>query len=242
MSLHPPPARSPLSAWREVAGGLDAPERLRERVASQPPAPEVALTLARHGETTTNAAGLITGTTDAPLTVTGRLQAQESGRALAGCVFDIGFASQLRRSSETLELMIRAGGLVLPETEVDARLAERSLGELERTPIRPRDPRLAYDLTLAPTGGESYVALARRCLAFLLDLRELAARLRRSPAVLVCTSTGPMRVVTAILDECHDPVALRERRFANGEIVQRPLGELAWPVFAGGLPSIEGPP
>src|SRR5437773_2306684 len=124
MSLHPPPARTPLEAWEAIAGTepQDA-DRLRARVAAQPEAPDVELWLVRHGETTTNAAGLFTGTTDAPLTVTGRLQAQQAGREIAGELFDIGFASQLRRSFETLELMARAGGLVVPETAQDVRLS-----------------------------------------------------------------------------------------------------------------------
>ncbi len=237
MSLHPPTARTPLEAWRSVATppGEDA-SRLRERVARQPAAPDVELWLVRHGETTTNAARLITGTTDAPLTVTGRLQAQDAGRAIAGAEFDLGFASELERSVETLELMARAGDLVLPHTVQDPRLAERSFGVLERTAIRPRDPRLAVDLTLAPTGGESYTSMTRRCLSFLLDVRCLASDLGRPLAVLVSSHTGPMRVITAILDEATDPIVVRERVFGNGELTRRTLRQLTWPAFAGGLP------
>ena len=237
MSLLPRAARTPPQAWQALAA--HAPEdlsRLRARVAGQPDAPDVELWLVRHGETTTNAARLFTGTTDAPLTVTGRLQAQDAGRKIAGAAFDLGFTSELERSIETLELMVRAGGLTLPHIARDGRLAERSFGTLERTPIRPRDPRLAVDLTLAPGGGESYISMTRRCLSFLLDLRCLAAELRRPLAVIVSSHTGPMRVITAILDETTDPVIVRERLFGNGELVRHALGRLAWPAFAGGLP------
>jgi broad specificity phosphatase PhoE len=227
-------AQTTLEAWRDVASVQpEGSERLRGRVAAQPVAPDVELWLVRHGETTTNAAGLVTGTTDAPLSVRGRLQAQVAGRAIAGCAFDLGFASHLSRSRETLELMTRAGGLAVAHTVRDARLAERCLGELERTPIRPRDPRLAIDLALAPAGGESYLALARRCLAFLLDLRDVAARLDRRLAVLVCTHQGPLRVLVAILDATADADAMRERAFENGAVVRRSLGRIAWPGFAG---------
>ena len=237
MSRHPPSAPTALEAWRSVATAqLEDAAALRRRIAEQPAAPAVELWLVRHGETTTNAAGLFTGTTDAPLTVRGRLQAQDAGRAIAGSVFDLGFASNLSRSVETLTLMARAGGLTLPDTVQDLRLVERSFGELERTPIRPRDPRLAIDLTIAPTGGESYISMARRCLSFLLDLRCLAAHLRRPLAVIVSSHTGPMRVITAIVDETNDARVVRERLFGNGELVRRSLGQLAWQVFAGGLP------
>lgn len=224
-----------LQAWEDVAtSGLEGSEQLRDRVATQPVAPDVELWLVRHGETTTNAAGLITGASDAPLSVRGRLQAQAAGRAIVGHAFDLGFASHLSRSHETLELMTRAGGLVVSHTVRDARLAERSLGELERTPIRPRDPRLAIDLALAPAGGESYLALTRRCLSFLLDLRGVAARLDRPLAVLVCTHQGPLRVLVAILDAAADAAAVRERPFDNGAVVRRSLRRIAWPPFAGG--------
>jgi probable phosphoglycerate mutase len=227
--------KTTLDAWRDVAAGEpEGSERLRGRIAAQPDAPDVELWLVRHGETTTNAAGLVTGATDAPLSVRGRLQAQDAGRAIAGRAFDLGFASQLSRSSETLELMTRAGGLAVCHAAQDARLAERCLGELERTPIRPRDPRLAIDLALAPAGGESYLALTRRCLSFLLDLRDVAARLDRPLAVLVCTHQGPLRVLVAILDATADAAAVRERPFENGVVVRRSLRRIAWPAFAGG--------
>jgi broad specificity phosphatase PhoE len=227
--------QTPLDAWRHLSSREpEGSERLRGRIAAQPVAPDVELWLVRHGETTTNAAGLVTGATDAPLSVRGRLQAQAAGRAIAGRAFDLGFASHLSRSRETLELMTRAGGLAVSHTAQDARLAERSLGELERTPIRPRDPRLAIDLALAPAGGESYLALTRRCLSFLLDLRDVAARLDRPLAVLVCTHQGPLRVLVAILDATADAAAVRERAFDNGVVVRRSLRRIAWPAFAGG--------
>jgi broad specificity phosphatase PhoE len=225
---------TPLQAWQDVVTiGPEESEHLRGRVAAQPVAPDVELWLVRHGETTTNAAGLVTGTTDAPLSVRGRLQAQAAGRTIPGHAFDLGFASSLSRSRETLELMTRAGGLAISHTTQDARLAERSLGELERTPIRPRDPRLAIDLALAPAGGESYLALTRRCLSFLLDLRGVALRLDRPLAILACTHQGPLRVLVAILDATADAAAVRERRFENGAVVRRPLRHVAWPAFAG---------
>jgi broad specificity phosphatase PhoE len=226
-----------LDAWRTVVTDGDADsEQLRRRIAAQTPAPEVQLWLVRHGETTTNAAGIMTGTTDAPLNVTGRLQAQEAGRSIAGHGFDIAFYSQLERSRESLELMTRAGGLKIDCVAEDERIAERHLGELERMPIRPRDPRLAVDLALAPTGGESYLALTRRCLSFLLDLRRLAAALGRPLSVLISTHQGPLRVLAGILEETADPGEMRERHIGNSIVLRATMGELAWPAFAGGAP------
>ena len=229
--------RSPLALWEQIV--TREPEdsaALRARIAAQPEAPDVELRLVRHGETTTNAARIMTGTTDAPLNVRGRLQAQEAGRAIAGGAFDLAFWTGLSRTRESLELMTRAGDLRIACIAEDTRLAERHLGQLERMPIRPRDPRLAVDLALEPPGGESYLALTRRCLSYLLDMRTFAAAVARPLSVLICTHQGPMRVLAGILDETADPGVMRELHVGNAIGMQRTLRRLAWPAFAGGAP------
>ncbi len=223
-----------LEAWRDVVTpGPQTWEGLRERVAAQPPAPAVALWLLRHGETTMNAAGLMSGSTDVPLTELGRVQAHDAGLAAGGESFDIAFASQLSRSRDTLEIMTAAGKLIVPAAE-DARLAERALGSDELQPRTMRDPLHVADLAHAPAGGESYLALTRRCLSFLLDVRDLAAYLERPLAALVNTHQGPLRMMTAILDETSDPAVARGRRIENCVAMQRTLGPIAWPSFTDG--------
>ena len=225
-----------LAAWRDVATpGLPSWARLRERVAGQPPAPPVALWIVRHGETTMNAAGMMSGSTDVPLTELGRRQAHDAGLAAAGEAFDIAFASQLTRSRDTLAIMTAAGRLIVAAAE-DARLAERSLGSDELQPKSTRDPAHVADLAHAPAGGESYLALTRRCLSFLLDVRDLAARLDRPLAALVNTHQGPLRMMTAILDETPDAALARGLRIENCVATQRTLGPIAWPSFTDGLP------
>jgi probable phosphoglycerate mutase len=222
-----------LEAWHAVV--TPAPqswEALRERVGGQPQAPPVALWIMRHGETTMNAARMMSGSTDVPLTELGRRQAHDAGVAAAGTAFDIAFASQLSRSRDTLAIMTAAGGLQVPVAE-DARLAERSLGTDELQPRAARDPRHVADLAHAPDGGESYLALTRRCLSFLLDVRELAAQLDRPLAALVNSHQGPLRMLTAILDETADPASARGRRIENCVAVRRTLQQIAWPSFTG---------
>jgi len=229
-------SRATLEAWRNVVTpGPQTWDRLRERVAGQPPAPPVALWIVRHGETTMNAAGMMSGSTDVPLTEIGRRQAHDAGLAAAGETFDIAFASQLTRSRDTLAIMTAAGRLTVPAAE-DARLAERSLGTDELQPRATRDPRHVADLAHAPAGGESYLALTQRCLAFLLDVRDLAGRLDRPLAALVNTHQGPLRMMSAILDETSDAAVARGRRIENCVAMQRTLGTIAWPSFADGLP------
>ncbi|MGH2919106.1 MAG: phosphoglycerate mutase family protein, partial [Solirubrobacteraceae bacterium] len=146
--------------------------------------------------------------------------------------FDLAFASQLRRSRETLDLMIAAGRLDVTGTVADSRLAERSLGELELTNVRPGGsaPR---PLRAAPRNGESYLSLTRRCLSFLLDLRMWAAELDEPATVLVSSHQGPMRIFAGIVAETSDPVAVLVRRFENSLPECTPLGHVAFPAFVG---------
>jgi len=224
-----------LEAWQSVlTPGLQTRAQLRERIADQPPAPPAALWLLRHGETTMNAARLMSGSTDVPLTELGRRQARDAGLAAAGEPFDIAFASQLQRSRDTLAIMTAAGRLTVSAAE-DARLAERSLGTDELQPRDTRDPLHVADLAHAPDGGESYLELTARCLSFLLDVRDLAAYLGRPLALLVNTHQGPLRMMTAIVDETGDFALARGRRIENCVAVRRTLGQVAWPAFIEGI-------
>ena len=230
-------SRATLEAWRHVVTpGLPFWEQLRERVDAQPPAPPVALWIVRHGETTMNAAGLMSGSTDVPLTELGRSQAHDAGRAASGQEFDIAFASGLERSRDTLSIMTAAGELAIAYFAEDARLAERSLGTDELQPRTTRDPRHVADLAHAPAGGESYLALTRRCLSFLLDVRDLAARLERPLDALVNSHQGPLRMMTAILDETPDAATARGQRIENCVAVRRTMRRIAWPAFTDDVP------
>jgi len=229
-----------LDAWRQVrTPRLESWVRLRERVAGQPPAPPVALWILRHGETTMNAAGMMSGATDVPLTELGRRQAHDAGLAAAAEHFDVAFASHLARSRDTLAIMTAAGELAAVPVAEDPRLAERNLGTDELRPKATRDPAHVADLGHTPPGGESYLALTRRCLSFLLDLRDLAARLDRPLAALVNTHQGPLRMLTAILDETPDAALARGRRIENCVALRRTLGQIAWPVFTDDLPQTD---
>lgn len=83
--------------------------------------------LLRHGETTMNADGnRYCGITDAVLTEKGKQQALAAGRLLAEIKPEIVFASPLRRSRHTADLL----GLSVP-VEVDPRLTEMNFGSWE---------------------------------------------------------------------------------------------------------------
>ena len=58
----------------------------------------------RHGESETNRDGLWTGHLDVRLTETGKMQAMQAGKYLAGIQFDRVFSSDLQRAKMTAEL------------------------------------------------------------------------------------------------------------------------------------------
>lgn len=163
----------------------------------------VELLAVRHGETTLNAAGRLTGQRDPPLTARGRAQAAELAPLLAG-PFDAVVHSGTLRTAQTL----RAAGVPEP-WRVDRRFLERAFGALEGEPAaRWTQP---PDVHAAPPGGESYAQLAARVAAALAGLS--GAR------VLLCAHSGVLRVLRALAGEVADVDAFLAGGTANGAVL-----------------------
>src|SRR5262249_22987044 len=138
------------------------------------------VTAVRHGESTLNASGRITGELDPPLTALGCAQAHALAARLATRRFDLIVHSGSRRTAQTLR------ALDATPAQVDVRWRERAFGVLAGAPREAwRQP---PDIHAAPLGGESYSQLARRVHAALSDLGELAWH--ADPAVLLCAHSG----------------------------------------------------
>jgi broad specificity phosphatase PhoE len=170
----------------------------------------------RHGETTLNASGRLTGQLDPELTERGREQA----RALADVVrgpFDHRIHSGLRRAAETLRIATGDGDAAAAES--DPRWRERSFGALEG------EPRTAWiqppDLDATPPGGESFRDLGLRVVAALDDLAAAARTAGRPQRVLVSTHSGVLRWLAAIAEGDGDDLATFTRPGpANGAVVE----------------------
>jgi broad specificity phosphatase PhoE len=157
------------------------------------------LTVARHGQSTSNAAfakadaaGLaesgITGRdVDVPLSPLGRAQAAALGRGLAAeppvvPPPEVVVCSPFLRARETWTIAAAAAagsGLTLPEPVLDSRLGDRAMGELEllttraiadRFPAEAQRRREAGEFSYRPPGGESFGDVAARLDALLKDL------------------------------------------------------------------------
>jgi len=153
--------------------------------------------LARHGETDWNAERRWQGHSDPPLNERGREQARALAEELGGAGIVAVYASDLRRSLETAEIV--AARLGLP-VHADARLREVDVGEwsgLTPDEIALRYPD-AHARWIAYEGhgwvdGESYEQLAERVVAALV---EIAAE-HPGGTVLAVTHGGPVRAVGA---------------------------------------------
>ena len=134
----------------------------------------------RHGESEANAAGLIAGSTDTPLTALGRDQAERAAAVLAPCSIASIFSSPLRRAADTAETVGRHCGLPLGYLD---ELRERHWGVLESQPLEEIRDRSATALR-----GESLVAFEERTWTAL-------CRIDAPPPVLVVAHSGTMRVL-----------------------------------------------
>jgi probable phosphoglycerate mutase len=87
------------------------------------------LLIARHGETEWNREERYQGHADPPLNKTGRAQAEKLGNDLAGEPVDAIYSSDLRRASETADIVGARLGLPV---EQDSGLREIDVGSLRR--------------------------------------------------------------------------------------------------------------
>ncbi len=207
---------------------------LKERWGSALTFPSVVVEIIRHGETTLNEKGRVSGA--APL-VSLTLRGEQQARALAHQLsppYLAAFSSTLKRSKRTLAIALSEAHLKVPKYS-DPRLAERALGELEGRRHKVIPEFAAGDLLYAPRGGENYLTVTQRCLSFLADLHRLTKR-KRGARVLICTHMGPMRVFKAVADGEADPQQMMQYTFENTQLLRLCLNQVSWPPFLEEVP------
>src|SRR5882724_3270713 len=146
--------------------------------------PDIALYLARHGETVANVEHRFQGRNDTPLTPHGRMEARMLAAILAECFAKKQaphfVSSPLPRARTTMELILKALGLPAVY-ETDPRLMEIDLGSwsgLTDDEARALDPKM-WDARIhdkwnvrVPGGGENYAMVAERLKSWVADVRE----------------------------------------------------------------------
>ena len=175
----PSPAASP-TRW---TGALGTPTRLL---------------LLRHGQTEMSIDRRYSGRGDVPLTEHGRQQAAAAAKRIAAMPDVVGvpvLASPLTRAKQTAQAVADAIG---SRVETHQGLLETDFGEWEGrtfTEASERDPDLHRkwlgDSAVAPPGGESFDAVARRVTAFLDDVLAQHA----GHTVLVVSHVTPIKLL-----------------------------------------------
>jgi len=152
------------------------------------------IVLARHGETTTAAGGIVGG--DAPLTARGREQAAALGSGLADLPFDACLTSGALRARETAAIALEGRGIAC---EIDERFGDIDFGTFEDRSLGDyREWIATHAPSDAPPGGESRVATLRRFCAAYRDV------LARAEAHVLVVAHG--LTITALTDERPQPV------------------------------------
>ena len=189
----------------DTAAGISRPTRPSAPAArsgrwTPPSGARTRLVLVRHGATEHSAAMRLSGHNDLPLTPAGQAQAA----ALAGRDFgDVAaiVSSPLRRARQTAEVIATALGLPVA---VDDNVAEVDFGAFEGLTFaeaQAAEPeafdRWAGSTDVAPPGGESFAALARR----VRRGRDALVAAHPDATVLVVTHVTPIKLlVRAALD------------------------------------------
>lgn len=159
----------------------------------------------RHGETVANAADVIAGSTDSPLTAQGQQQADQAALLLAGMGIASVWASPLSRARVTAETVVARIGA--PLTLLPG-LAERDWGVWEGR------PRSTLDRDATPPGGESAGLFRAR-------IRAALAEISGPFPVLIVAHSGTARELHALLSgqsfrRPGNAVPIRWQRGADG--------------------------
>ena len=183
------------------------------------------LFMVRHGESTCNSVHRIAGQRDAPLTLLGRIQAEQVARRHRGQHFDRVFVSPLTRAFETAGIIFDEHADTAPEVTVDARLMERDFGSytLESKSILQRRHGIAeYERAMNADsatmhGGETFEQFKARVHVFYEQ--ELLPALRRGETVCVVSHKYVVELICRFIldrpvDESYD------LRLPNSQMLQ----------------------
>ncbi len=198
----------------------------------------------RHAETFDNSHGVFSGWRDSELTFKGLSQAQEIAEQLKPYQIDYAFASHLKRSRRTLEIVLQNHPYV--PVFIDDRLIERCYGLLQgrnKRKMEHENPeeyaQIHRGYGFVPPGGESLEIVEKRVISFLEQLTEW---LKQNPGnVAISCHNNSMRPFRRIfenlsitqmckLENPQDRASVCELELGNSSLVsqKRKTSRLYW--------------
>jgi broad specificity phosphatase PhoE len=153
--------------------------------------------LLRHGQTDSNAGGMIQGHLPVPLNDVGRRQAELLAQRIAVWRprIEAIVSSDLARAAQTVEPIARACGLT-DRITFDRTWRERGLGEMEGKTVGDREIWRAAAGDITPPGAEAVPQFRSRVVE---ALRNLPASQAGRTVVAVVTHGGPIRTILRAL-------------------------------------------
>ena len=165
------------------------------------------LVLVRHGQSQLNLENRFSGWIDTPLSKTGKREAHECAKKLSGFEFDAAYTSDMVRSVETLDIILRdihQNGIRISKSRA---INERMYGNLQGKnkdevhriygKEQVRIWRRSYDAR--PPGGESLADTAARALPFFR--KRILADVKKGKNILVVAHGNSLRSIIMCLDK-----------------------------------------
>lgn len=181
------------------------------------------LVLVRHGESVWNKLGKWTGWTDVDLTQKGLEDAKKAGEALGDINFDIAYTATLKRSKNTLDVILKVLGQQNVPVLEDAAVNERDYGDYtgkskwevqkEIGDIEFQKLRRSWDYPIPH--GESLKQVYERIIPFYKE-RILKDIMSDSDVILVSSGNSLRALIKYIEDLSEEDIANLE--FGIGEI------------------------
>ncbi len=190
------------------------------------------LVVVRHGESVWNKENIFTGWVDVGLSEKGEEEARRAGKLLKekGFVFDLAYASVLKRATETLDIILKEMGLEIPVRQ-SWRLNERFYGALQgqnkdevreeygeeqfklwRRSYETRPPAITKDSEMYPAKDEKYKGLKEQEIPLTESLKDTEARvlpylnneifveLKKGRRIIVSAHGNSIRAMVKILE------------------------------------------